>query len=523
MDNRNNEGGTLRLPNVKTCTLPPEGQVRRFIITSAQNNTRLHDQTWANLNALVNYYNTEPGGAELIVGTYTYNTVTSIGAYAAKRKTSRESRTGYVEWWDDRLEPFICDEPVDLAKGLRWCGEMQVLPTAEKPLSGLEAYTGRLSSIFPHSKISMKSVPSGSNEDTKLMYTTGTVTQRNYIQKKAGLKAQFHHAYGGLIVEVDHGGHWWVRQLHADSEGTIYDLDLRIENGQVSRDTDAVLAIVWGDIHTAYIDPDVNRMAWGRGGMLDTLRAKHQVFHDILDWRTRNGHSIKGNLHHDQYASFQQGFRSAEQEVDGVAYFLERANRDFCQSVIVNSNHDQMMKEWTRLADYRKDPENAEFFLRLELFMHEQIRKEPHLEPKLLKWAVGEAIARRVGRQHGLIARAIVEGAGGMKSTATFLREDESFIVAPDANGGIELGMHGHRGPNGARGSLFNIAKMGRKSVIGHSHSAGIHEGCYQVGLSGKMDQGYNAGPSSWSHTHCVIYKNGKRTLVTMYAGKWRA
>ena len=39
------------------------------------------------------------------------------------------------------------------------------------------------------------------DEATKFNYSTGTVTQRNYIAKKEGLKAEFHHQYGALIVD----------------------------------------------------------------------------------------------------------------------------------------------------------------------------------------------------------------------------------------------------------------------------------------------------------------------------------
>src|ERR1700688_4991057 len=48
--------------------LPKKGEVRRYILTSAQNNTHVHASAWANLQSLAEYYR-----AEIIVGTYTYN------------------------------------------------------------------------------------------------------------------------------------------------------------------------------------------------------------------------------------------------------------------------------------------------------------------------------------------------------------------------------------------------------------------------------------------------------------------
>jgi hypothetical protein len=100
---------------------------------------------------------------------------------------------------------------------------------------------------------------------------------------------------------------------------------------------------------------------------------------------------------------------------------------------------------------------------------------------------------------------------------ARFLERDESFQVV-----GIELGMHGDRGPNGARGSIRNLARIGVKSIIGHTHSPGINEGCYQVGTSTRLKLEYNSGPSGWLNTHCVIYANGKRSLITVINGEWR-
>ena len=473
-------------------------EIKRYLLTSAQNNTPVNMAAWNNILALANHYK-----AQVMVGTYTYNKG-SIGASHAKRKTSQEKRE--AEWWDSVIEPYIADQRVVLAPGIEWCGEMQILPTATDPLSGMQGYTARASSIFPHAKIAMASVPSGLNELTKLMYTTGSVTGPNYIQKKAGLKAQFHHSIGCLVVEVDKWGGWWVRQISAGKDGTLHDLDIVARNGKVSRDTEAIEGIVWGDIHVDQIDPIVAEACWGIKGMLNDLHPKHQFFHDLFDGQSVRKHSRAQHLHHEMYRVYSKGKWSVQEEVQKTYDFLVRAKRFWCKSVVVNSNHDQMLQEWLQSTSHKTDPENAIFYLKAELFVHDWVARYSHKSsPPLLQWAITTA--------------------NPTKSIlwALFLEEDESFILCPDANGGIECGMHGHRGPNGARGTIKSFARMGRKSVVGHSHTAGIFEGCYQVGLSGRMNLIYNKGPSSWTHTHCVIYKNGKRTLVTIHNGKWRA
>lgn len=476
----------------KKRPLPPEGQVYRYILTSAQNNTKVNTKVIESLAALVKHWN-----AELLVGTYTYNKG-SFGKKSTKRGKAPTAADAADLWYAPEIEPYICDERVELAPGIVWCGEMNILPTAIRPLQGLESYSGRKSSIFPHAKVALASVPSGKNEPTKFNYTTGTITLRNYIQKKEGLKAEFHHVYGALLVEVDSDGRWFVRQLIADREGTICDLDIMVKGGEVFSGH-SVESIVWGDIHEAEKDPEVVRLAWQAGGMLDSLRPQHQFMHDILDFRARNGHTAKKRLIHDRFRAYCQGHDSVASEINNVHRFLEStATRPWCNTVVVDSNHDQFMMEWLRIGDYRSDPINAVYFLEAQLHVYQRIAEDPRAHVQLLPWAVGRL--------------------GEFSHPVRFLEEDESFVV-----GGVEHGMHGHLGPNGARGSAANLARMGKKINRGHEHSCGILDGVYTAGVTGKLDQGYNRGPSSWSASHIVQYKNGKRAIVTMWKGKWRA
>lgn len=475
---------------VESKPLPQYGFVKRYILTSAQNNTKVNSEVLANLEALAHHYN-----AEILVGTYSYNKA-SYGKKSTKRGKGPTEADAAGLWYAPEIVRYIQDEPIELAPGLVWRGEMNILPTAIRPLTGLESYTGRKSGIFPHAKLAMTSVPSGKNEPTKFNYTTGTVTLRNYIQKKEGLKAEFHHVYGAVLVEVDDEGNWFVRQLNADKEATIYDLDTMVEDGVVSTGH-RVESIVWGDIHEAEKSPEVCALAWGTDGMLDTLQPEYQCFHDLLDFRARNGHTAKKNLIHDRYRAYCLGHDSVEEEIRNVSTFLSSTNRPWCQSVVVDSNHDNFMMEWLRIGDYRADPVNAIYFLETQLHVYKCIQEAPKAHINLLEWAVGRFGAQR---------------------NARFLNEDESFVLS-----GVEHGMHGHLGPNGARGSAANLARMGMRITRGHEHACSIHDGVFTAGVTGNLDQGYNKGPSSWSASHVVQYPNGKRTIVTMWNGKWRA
>jgi hypothetical protein len=483
--------GQLSPTKIEQIDLPRGKAVRRWILTSAQNNTKVNKKVWAALTALAKYYK-----AEILCASYSYNT-NAYGPMAVKNKTFKGIEQKL--WYDPLVLPLLekSDQNMELAPGLIWCGRMNTIPTAVRPLSGFETYTGRKSGIFPHAKLSMESVASGKAEATKFNYTTGTITQINYIQKKAGLRAEHHHSYGGLLVEVDSAGRWFVRQLVSDQVGTIYDLNVMVKDGEVIVGT-PIEAITWGDVHVAQLDPRVRDMAWATGGMLDVLKPKYQFMHDLLDFRSRNHHDRRDP--HKQFQLAMYGEDKVAQEVERVAQFLQESSRSWCKTVVVDSNHDNALLRWLKDTDWRTDPVNAKFYLSAQLYVIGQIEAaESH---HVVEWAVQQS---------------------DPQCDAQFLRQDESFVICRSQDEGIECGMHGHLGPNGVKGTPLALSKMGRRANIGHSHSACIIDGVYVAGVSGSLDMGYNVGPSSWSHSHIVTYPNGSRAIVTMWDGKWRA
>jgi hypothetical protein len=481
--------GTVEGTQAGKFKLPAKGKIARYIMTSAQNNTCVHDSAWGNLLALAIHYN-----AKIIVGTFTYNQ-NAYGKLSVKRGKAKELES--TLWYDPRLTDYIRDERIELANGLVWCGEMNILPTAVSPLAGLDSYTQRKSAIFPHAKLAVRSVATMQGDGVKLNYTTGTVTQRNYIQKREGVIAEFHHVYGGLLVEVNSDGNWWVRQLNQDGEkGTIQDLDVVVKDGKVTTGN-RVEAITFGDLHGTFADPEIVKASLD---MLDDLKPKYQFLHDVMEGVSVNPHVRKYNDNHSKFHTWLRGYHRLDAELRDTVALLDSYTRKFSSTVIVDSNHDDAwIQRWLREYDYRKDPANAELFLQLQDFMYAQIRsgKMPR-DISVLEYAF-----RKLGY-----------------NTGKFLRADESFLICGRK---IECGMHGHLGPGGRRGSPDNLSKMGRRANTAHTHSTGIFNGLYVAGTSSKLRWSYNLGPSSWTNTHIVTYANGKRTLVTIYNGKWSA
>ncbi len=467
--------------------LPLEGEVKRYLFTSAQNNTRVHEALWLNGLALASHYN-----AELMVGTFTYNK-SAYGQKAIKRGSQVDTEDRV--WYDAQVLEHICDERVELAPGLVWCGELNILPTSMHPLSQMEAYNGRSSNLVPHAKYAMQAVAGVAGEGTKHNYTTGTVTQRNYLQKRIGILSEQYHGYGFILVEVCGDGSWFVRQVQATEEGVLRDLLLRVDGGRVT-DNNPIEAITWGDVHVRVCDPVVRKLAWGEGGMLDELRPGVQIVHDIIDQRARNHHEAKDPIQ--RFKKWKTSQESVSAEVREVVEWLTtEAVRPWCETIVAPSNHHEALEKWLKEADWKDDPVNAEFYLEACLALL-------HGEKDIFEWACRKAI-----RHEGEFAR---------MARVQFLETDESFVRA-----GVELGQHGHLGINGARGNHKSFSRLGRPATTGHEHSAGIHLWNWVAGTSTLMRVGYNKGPSSWSHSHVIQYPEGTRSIVTMWRGKWRA
>lgn len=460
---------------------------RTFVFTSAQANTILNDNFWASLMALV-----EDRQAQLHISRFTYNKQ-RFGKNSVKPGSYDDSDSEEI-WFDPRIAPYVSDEQIQIAEDLIWCGELNIIPTRADPISGFENYGRGDSVIIPHTRMAMKSVPVMKHSCFRFCYTTGTVTARNYIEKAAGQKASLHHVYGALLVEVDDDGEWWSRQINSDEEGTIYDLtDMFTCDGSVHRAL-PVEAITHGDLHGNKIDQDVLSSMTRIGGIIDYLRPRHQIFHDTVDFQPRNHHNI--NDPHFRHQMSAEGIESVKEEFDFTAGVLTQFMRTYSQQWLVTSNHDQAIECWLKNTDGFHDPVNHMFWLEMNLYCAN--RRKEGLLPKPFAEAIGTALRR--DRQHFHV-----------------IHEDDSLIIA-----GIENGLHGHLGPNGARGNPKNLRSVG-KANTGHTHSAGIVDGVYTAGVFANLDMGYNKGMSSWSHSFIVTYPNGKRTILTIKNGKaWR-
>lgn len=495
--------------------LPEKGKVKRYLLTAAQNNTKVFMPFWRNLLAYLEWLNTDGNECQLMVARFSYNKNQFLNPKSQKPGTVRASDEDEC-WYDEAVLPYICDDPKvhgtrrwQLAPDFFWCGEMNILPTAVRPLSDLKTYTGTASSAFPHVKVAMETVGTVPGSDPKFVYTTGAVTGRNYVQRKAGLKAEFHHTQAALLVEVDSEGNWWARQLVSDHKGTFNDCPrgrvLKVANGVVETEGQRAEAINWGDVHVTDMPQGRILKYWGHvGSVIDKLNPRHQFFHDTLSFRSRTHHEM--HSFSKMYEKHCNGLESVEKELRKTVDFLSFSERANTLSIVVRSNHDEHGETWLDKADYKADLPNAEIFLEAQLARCRAIKAAANgnasCEWMFLEWAARKFDAPEAVR---------------------FLKLDESFVICSKGGHPIECSLHGDRGTNGSRGSTLGLSTLGCKISKGHDHTATIRDGVWSAGTCA-LQQGYNHGPTTWSVSHILTYASGKRSMLTERDGMlWAA
>lgn len=466
--------------------LDPDTKV--YIITCAQNGTPVDPEFWPCLKTAARHKK-----AELLVVPIRYKNPTSLW----------EESQANEEYWVPEVQDYLWNQHTELNQNLVLIGDAKTQPTAAQPVVGYEAITGASSAIIGHPKIQMKCIPAPSNRMAKVLTTTGACTVPNYTDSKAGKIGAFHHSLAALVVEVV-GKKFFLRHMGFDKKtGSCTDLDRRYYPDHHEKAPRAA-ALVMGDTHTDFISKDVERATFGSEGMVETLRPQELIWHDLLDAYAVNPHH-KGNPFN-AYAKVVSGRTSIADEVRRACHFVKDRTPKDTLSVIVPSNHNDFLRRWIVDSDWKTQPSNALFYLETAAQMLRETRFIPE-------------IGTVYPSPFPMVFPQIVDC-----SNIKLLKDDHTDNKGPSHKVlGIELGMHGDRGPNGSRGSIQNHKRLGVRSIIGHSHCVGIEEGCYQVGTSTGLNLEYTGGPSSWLTAHCVINADGKRQMLIIVDGEWRA
>jgi len=458
--------------------------VQRYVITAAQNATPVNKRFFA---ALRRYC--QANRAQLIVIPYRYKNPTST--WSAKAR-------GH-DWWAKELHPYLLDYRIALNENLLLLGDIKTQPTATRPLEGFETISGGSSAIVGHPKLELITVPTPQSKLPKIMSTTGAVTERNYIESKAGKKGEFHHTFGAAVVEVENSKLFHLRQLNATNDGSFCDWGHEYFPDR-PRQRARVEAIVCGDEHREFADPLVVAAMYAKGGIVAQLKPKWLVRHDIHDFYS--GSHWHKNEPFVRYAKHKAGVDDVRGELQKTFDHIGKTTPAGTHNLIVFSNHHDHLARWAKDTDNAKDWRNCVFWAQTYDFMCRFSYMTPLgvTSPDPFAYWGKEMLSEEVlGR-------------------TTFLEPGESRLIL-----GIMVGYHGNEGANGARGSITTFSKIGVKTVTGHVHAPGIRDGAYSVGTFGILNPTFTRGqPSSWMNTGAFIYRNGKRSLFHLINGKAR-
>lgn len=462
-------------PLKKYGTTLPESDV--YIVTAAQNATPVNSEFWAVLQRIAKHRH-----GRIVVVPLRYKNVTS------RWRGSQEN----AEWWTGEVEPYLCNQRHQLNSNLTLMADYKIQATQSSPLTSKEAISLASSGIYGHTKMQLRSVAVPSGRMGKVNITTGACTEQNYTDSGAGRTGEFHHSLSALVVEVVDDKRFHMRRLHFDRATSSVIDGARGERYTATRVVRAPrpLALVEGDTHVDFTCPLVEQATQQ---ILTELNPEYDVLHDVLDSYSCNPHHW-GNPFNAR-AKRMTGRDDVEAEVRRAIEFIRgRAKNRKC--VIVGSNHDNMLARWIEKGDWKLEPTAGGFYLRTALAMWEGTHMEPSgmVRPDpFLYWLMQEKIPN-------------------------VLDAGTSFSLAD-----VELALHGHQGPNGARGSIHNLRRLGTKVIIGHAHSPGEDEGAMQTGTSTLLRLEYNHGASSWLNAHGLLQADGKRQLLIIVDGKYKA
>lgn len=428
----------------------------RYIISSAQTACPVNQQLLENIKQYATFINAEIG----------------IIATRYRNPTSIWKEEGDV--WDLLVQPYLTAQRQYLHQNLLLLADLKIQATSPNPTNGVEIFGGTSSVIVGSPRIEMKSVPVLEDQLQKFLWSTGSVTVPSFTDTVAGGKAAEQHSYGFLVVEIEDEEIVHIRSVSAHEDGSFNDLIYRVEDtGIVLEETDT---LVWGDSHFAQKEERVT-MAFRQ--LCNDLNIKTSVLHDIWDSESINVHNTKNPII--QYKLQKEGKDDLKKELKQMIEELKWFEINMDQTIVVASNHDDMLDRAMYKGDWRDNLKNAELFVSM----------------------LGITLANKAPK--GIVPYYITEKFNNIIP----LGVDDSFI-----HNGVELGLHGHIGPNGSRGSILSFSRLPEDTIIGHSHSPAIKGGCYQVGISCGMKHGYNRGLSSWAYAGTTLNKHGKRQMI---------
>lgn len=396
---------------------------------------------------------------------------------------------------------FIVGKDLSLNKNIH-IRQIQLSARMVDPSTGLDRLSQRDGGfIYASPKQRLKFIANSANKLPHPIMTTGAVTlpkynDSNYMSKRTAYIAKNDHVLGAVIVELDENNIYYFRQVQAEPKtGNFIDLGKVYSSDDTVKQVDCE-AFILGDYHAGEHDLETKQV-WKE--VCSEITVKNLVLHDSFNGKYHN--------HHDTFKTIT---RAKLAEADRISLedelsILNTELNDMCtwingRLVIVKSNHDEVLARYLQEARYINDPTNLRFASQLVAPMIDGT------DPLVYGLANIDKLSNKP------VAKL------KQQSKILFLERDESFKIA-----GIELGVHGDIGANGSRGGNLGIfEKAYGACIIGHSHSCEILRDVWRVGTTSQMRLDYTSGASSWTHSSCLVYRNGSRQMIHNINGKWK-
>lgn len=400
-------------------------------------------------------------------------------------------------WYDDLITEYLVENNFEIIDKIRVLGGLKTAATVANPLTGIEGVSKGYSVILGHPQVALKTLHRIDDKYPAIATTTGAITEKSYSSTKVGFRAKFNHSMSALVLEIDDDGDHFMRHLNFDGTG-FFDLDWYYGPKTARKSKVRAEALITGDEHAVFFDPEVMEATYkGKDCIVKEFKPKYIVRHDLLDFFSASHHHkhdffLKYAKHHSE------GKWSVKNELNKTIEHINKTTPKNTTNIVIASNHNEHIMKWLNEADPKQDPENA-------LLYH-------YLMYKMLKQTEMGETNVDCPEPFQLYAEPL------MKSDTVFLGRNQNFRIAD-----VELSMHGDKGKSGTKGSSKAFSDIPVKNVTGHIHSPCIDKGNYTVGTSSRFDLSYVSGLSSWDHAHCIIYPNGKRQLLFIRNGKWRA
>jgi hypothetical protein len=353
------------------------------------------------------------------------------------------------------------------------------------PHTGIGRLTHKQGSfIFGSPKQNLQFFPTSNKDFPRASMSTGVITKPKY---QASNRRQYlsnkDHTVGAIFLQKDGKNLYHFTQLQSDSNGNIAHLG-RLYTPKGSKPY-APEAFVMGDLHAGHHDETALK-CW-----LDVIKetkVKKVFLHDIFD-----GTSVSHHTENDlviRVLNAERGLDSLLSELKITAGILNKMIDRKLKLFVVQSNHDDFLHRYIKRRGFMYDTKN--YKIASELALDYLNGKDP-LVSGLKKY-------------------------GKLKKGVTFFTKDDDYLISD-----IQLAAHGDLGANGKRNpSKAGIESAYGDAVVGHSHTAGILRGVWQVGTTSLLKLEYNKGSSSWTHTSCLVYPSGQRQLINSINGKYK-